>query len=168
MAPLPSVAVPLSVNTVQTPHAQDHLRLSKRGVNLNPFHYLTLPLKNNWGTVGPKIQSYRGFVNVTAILLGGIALITWLEARKWKPPRWPWAKDGLNNPKPNVNHPNVKGTVESETERLLLEALEEMEKARVEPADEGVREAEEQVMEDIDQEAENIIEESLDNPTSGR
>lgn len=165
MAPLPCVA-PISVNTIQLNHGQDNHTLSKRGVNLNPFHYLTLPLKNNWDTVGPKIQSYRSFVNVTAILLGGIAMITWLEARKWKPPRWPWAKDGLNNPNPNVYHPNLKGTVESETERLLLEALEEMEKAKVEREDEGVREAEEQVMQDIEQGAEDIIDESLDNPTS--
>jgi hypothetical protein len=166
MAPLPSIAS-APINTIQSIHAQDNPCLSERGVNLNPFHYLTLPLKNNWDTIAPKIQSYRSFVNVTAILLGGIVLITWLEARKWKPPRWPWAKDGLNNPKPNAYHPNVGRTVESETERLLLEALEEMEKGKVELEEEGVREAEEQVMEDIEQGAEDVIEESLDNPTSG-
>ena len=162
MAPLPSVIV--TPSSIQSRRAGENHHLSKRGVSLNPFHYLTLPLKNNWATVGPKIQSYRSFVNVTAILLGGIALVTWLEARKWKPPRWPWAKDGLNNPKPNVYHPNVEGTVESETERLLLEALEEMEKAKVEPEDEGLKDAEEQVMEDIEQGAEDVVEENLDNP----
>lgn len=139
-------------------------QLYKRGINLNPFHYLTLPLKNNWSTVHPKIVGYQQWIWPVSIILGAVTLITQLEQRNWKLPRWPWANDGRNNPKPNVRHPNQDETVDTITEKKLMEVLEEMREDEVEEEDEGLKEAEEQLVDDAEQGAEDIIEESLDNP----
>jgi len=145
-----------NVNVLESTH-DARPTLNKRGVNLNPFHYLTLPLKNNWATVAPKLSNYRSFINIVAILLSGISLLTLLEQRNWKPPRWPWANDGRNNPLPNVFHPNQVETVDSLAEKKLLEVLEEMQKGTDKDQDygleeENVREAQEQVVDDAEQE----------------
>lgn len=139
--------------------------LQKRGINLNPFHYLTLPLKNNWSTVGPNIQKYRNAISVVAVILSGIVTLTFLEQRNWSLPRWPWANDGGNNPKPSIKHPNEIYTTDEYTEKLLLEALEEMQKKEgLEEAveEEVVREAEEEVVEDAEEGAEDIIDEDIE------
>src|SRR5271170_5449101 len=99
--------------------------LSKR-VNLNPFHYATLPLKNNWGKIGPWFDKYNTQVRTVSILLGGLGLLAMLDMRKWKLPRWPWAKDGRNNPRPSFVHDNERYTVDELAEIKLMELLKEM------------------------------------------
>ena len=166
MPPLPNLNTPESTHDACP-------TLNKRKVNLNPFHYLTLPLKNNWSTVRPKLSNYRSYINIVAILLGGISLLTMLEQRNWKLPRWPWANDGRNNPSPNVFHPNQAETVDSLAEKKLLEALEEMEKARDKNKDHELEEEEdakgagEEAVKDAEQGEDDINEESFDNPVVG-
>jgi hypothetical protein len=100
-------------------------QLSKR-VNLNPFHYMTLPIKNNWDKVSPILDKYNIYSRIVSILLGGIGLIAMLDNHHWKLPRWPWAKDGLNNPRPSFTHVNEKYTVDELAEEKLMEILKEM------------------------------------------
>jgi hypothetical protein len=95
--------------------------LSKR-INLNPFQ----PLKNNWDKVGPSLDKYNKHARIVQVLLGGISLIALLDAKNWKLPRWPWAKDGKNNPAPTIDHPNMRMTVDELVEKKLMEALLEM------------------------------------------
>ena len=135
--------------------------LDKRGVNLNPFHYLTLPLKNNWNTIAPKLSNYRSYINIVAVLLGGISLLTMLQQRNWKPPRWPWANDGRNKPLPDVFHPNQVETVDSLVEKKLLEVFEEIQRGRDKDEDyeleeEDASEAEEQVVDEAKLEGQQL------------
>jgi hypothetical protein len=116
MSPLPTVNE-IRGNEVQL--------LSKR-VNLNPIHYAVLPLKNNWEKVAPVLDKYKNYTRIISILLGGIGMIAMLDSRKWKLPRWPWAKDGRNNPPPSYKHENEQYTVDQLAEKKLMEVLKEM------------------------------------------
>jgi hypothetical protein len=51
---------------------------SKR-INLNPFHNLTLPIKNNWSKVSPVLEKYNNLIRTMAILLGGIGIVVLLD-----------------------------------------------------------------------------------------
>src|SRR5436190_6976366 len=100
MSPLPNV------NGTQG----NEVRSLLKRVNLNPIHYVTLPIKNNWEKVAPLLNKYNNYTRVISILLGGIGMIAMLDSHKWKLPRWPWAKDGRNNPTPSYKHDNEQYT----------------------------------------------------------
>lgn len=53
-------------------------------------------------------------------------MIAMLDSHKWKLPRWPWAKDGRNNPPPSYKHENELYTVDELAEKKLMEVLKEM------------------------------------------
>jgi hypothetical protein len=144
--------------------------LSKR-INLNPLHYLTLPLKTNWDKVAPIIDQYNVYTRTIAILLGGLSLVVMLDNHKWKLPRWPWAKDGLNNPSPSYVHENEKVTANELAERKLLEVLKEMKmyeglnealtenKREKGEEEEDVQQAEEEFMQEAQVGVEDVIQE---------
>lgn len=146
-----------------------HVHLSKR-VNLNPFHYATLPIKKNWTKVGPFFNKYNTYTRAIQILLGGLGLIAMLDTRNWKLPRWPWAKDGWNNPPPSYVHENEMYTVDQLAEKKLMEVLKEMKMHEgmddipwgkalpIESEDEAAREAEEQFMEDAEDGVGDVME----------
>jgi len=120
MSPIPAV--------VEIPKPElngTHPHLEKR-VNLNPLHWATLPVKKKWHKVGPALNKYNDVSRTISILLGAIGMVIMLEGHNWKPPRWPWKKDGKNNPPPSFVHENEKYTVDQLTEKKLLEMLEEM------------------------------------------
>jgi hypothetical protein len=159
MSPLPTVNGTLATEV----HS-----LSKR-VNLNPFHYATLPLKNNWENVAPFLDKYKNYTRIISILLGGVGMIAMLDSRKWKLPRWPWAKDGLNNPLPSYKHETERYTVDQLAEKKLMEVLQEMKMSEgvddiplgkgvpKESEDEAVIEAEEQFMDDAQRGAGDVV-----------
>src|SRR5271156_999709 len=118
MSPIPDPSPALNSTT--------SVDLTKRGINLNPFHYLTLPFKKNWDKVGPALNTYNHYSRIISILLSGLGLIVLLDQHKWKLPRWPWAKDGKTDPKPSYVHDNEKVSVEELTEKKLMEQLLEM------------------------------------------
>jgi hypothetical protein len=163
MSPLPNVNETTSLQCVTVHH------LSKR-VNLNPFHYLTLPIKNNWNKVAPVLDKYSSYTRIVGILLGGLGLIAMLDTHKWKLPRWPWAKDGRNNPRPSYIHENEWCTTDELAEIKLMEMLKEMKMHEgvddipwgkavpKETEDEAIREAEEQFMEDAEAGVEDVVE----------
>lgn len=122
MSPIPAVAAFNNNNNIEV-HGTPHL--SKR-INLNPLHWATSPLKKNWDKVGPVFNKYNDISRVISILLGAIGMVVMLEKHKWKPPRWPWAKDGLNHPDPSFMHENEQYTVDQLTEKKLMEMLKEM------------------------------------------
>jgi hypothetical protein len=107
-----------------------------------------------------------------AILLGGLGLIVMLDQHKWKLPRWPWAKDGKNNPNPSFTHDNELYTVDELTEKKLMEMLKEAEAMEAGEeiidgeelpsfnSDEDVveKEAEEEFLEDAGVGADDIVE----------
>ena len=87
-------------------------------------------------------------------------MIAMLDSHKWKLPRWPWTKDGRNNPTPSYKHDNEQYTVDQLAEKKLMEILKEMKMHEgvddiplgkgvpKEFEDEAVMEAEEQFMDD--------------------
>ena len=117
MPPLPDPSLEFNSTSVD---------LAKRGINLNPFHYLTLPFKKNWDKVGPAINTYNHYSRIISILLSGLGLLVMLDQHNWKLPRWPWAKDGKNDPKSSYVHENERISVEELTEKKLMEQLLEM------------------------------------------
>ena len=98
---------------------------SKR-INLNPLHYITLPLKNRWDKAAPTLATYRDYTRVVSILLAGLSMLVMLDNHKWKLPRWPWAKDGKLKPKPSYQHQNERMIVDELAEKKLMEILKEM------------------------------------------
>lgn len=110
-----------------------------------------------------------------AILLGGLGLIVMLDQHHWKLPRWPWAKDGRNNPDPSFKHENERYTVDELAEKKLMEMLKEIKagegggeigEGKKLPTwegdseeDEVKREGEEEFLEDAEEGAGEIIEE---------
>jgi hypothetical protein len=152
-------------------HLSSH-RHSKR-FNLNPLHYVTLPLKKNWNTVGPAFDKYSKYINTVSILLGAVSVLAMLDSRGWSLPRWPWAKDKKSNPTPSIIHVNQKTTVDDLVDQKLMDMLEEM---KVHEAEDGIpwgqavpeteesegevqKEDEEQFMEDAAEGAEDLLEE---------
>jgi hypothetical protein len=170
----PSVAVYNSTSSVQTFEKGLH-HLSKR-INLNPFHYVTLPIKNNWAKVAPFLDKYNKYSHIIAVLLGGLSLFVMLDNHKWKLPRWPWAKDNLKDPQPSFRHDNQRMTVDELAEKKLMEMLKEM-KTHVEKDElteeqplsmgaesdesesEEVQRSEEQFIEDAQIGVEDVVEE---------
>jgi hypothetical protein len=172
MSPLPtSKATPAYNDSISQgdPLLLTH-HLSKR-FNWNPLHYATLPIRNNWSTFGPILEKYNTYTRPIAVILGAFAVLITLDQNKWKLPRWPWAKDGLNNPKPSEIHPNEKLTVDELAEQKLMEMLKEMklheglENAPWENdestslGDESTNEAEEQFLEDAGAGVGDVVEE---------
>ena len=165
MSPLPTLTtVAINGNSIYTwygwsPAPLHHL--SKR-TNWNPLHYATLPVKNNWSKVAPVLNTYNKYMNTVSIILGGLALLAFLDSRNWKLPRWPWAKDGKNHPKPSVRHQNENMTVDDLAEMKIMEMLKEMkmhegledipweEDKPTETEDESEKEAEEEFIEDAE------------------
>jgi hypothetical protein len=125
MAPLliPGPNNTLSVHVSQRRQGLNHL--SKR-VNLNPVHYLTLPLKNNWAQVAPVIDKYNFYAHTISILLSGLVALVVIDAHSWKLPRWPWANDGLDDPRPSMDHKNLHMTSDELAEEKLMKVLEEV------------------------------------------
>lgn len=169
MSPQPDAsASPTSYNKTLVQMGNIH-QLSKR-VNLNPFHCMTLPIKKNWDKVSPVLDKYNMYARGVSILLGGISLIAMLDNHRWKLPRWPWAKDGRNNPRPSLVHVNERYTVDELAETKLMEILEEMKVHEggsdvsfgialpLESEDQAVIEAEEQFAEDAQAAVEDIEE----------
>jgi hypothetical protein len=171
MSPLPTTKTAACDGIVQaTP-----VPLSKRGINWNPLHYGTLPFKNNWDKVAPILDKYNNYTRTIGIILGAIGLVITLDQHNWKLPRWPWAKDGLNNPRPSEIHPNERMTADDLAEKKLLDMLKEMKMHEEDddilwedglPEDsaevtesETEMEAEEQFMEDADVGVGDIIQE---------
>jgi hypothetical protein len=147
--------------------------LSKRA-NWNPLHYVTLPIKKNWNKWAPALDKYNGYARAISIILGAVGLAITLDAHKWKLPRWPWAKDGLSNPKPSFVHPNEQVSVDDLAEMKLMEMLKEMKKhegtedvpweqetsADVQDAEGGnIEEAEENFMEDAEAGVGDVVKE---------
>jgi hypothetical protein len=138
---------------------------------LNPIHYVTLPLKNNWEKVAPILDKYNSYTRIISILLGGVGMIAMLDSHKWKLPRWPWVKDGRNNPSPSYKHENELYTVDELAEKKLMEVLKEMKMHEgiddipsgkgvpKESEDEVVEDAEEQFMEDAQSGVGGVVEE---------
>lgn len=170
MSPIPKVPE-TNVRLLQDDHTLASQRHSKR-FNLNPLHYLTLPLKKNWVTVGPAFDKFHKYTSTASIILSAIALFTVLESRGWSLPRWPWAKDEKSNPPPSFSHANERYTVDDLVDEKLMEMLEEMKvyegdetvpgKAVPEPDEsenEVEKEAEEQFMEDAEEGVEDLVEE---------
>jgi hypothetical protein len=171
MSPVPKT--PETNITLQDgPHLASH-RYSKR-FNLNPFHYLTLPLKKNWGTVGPAFDKFHNYSRTVSVILGAIGVLAMLDSRAWSLPRWPWAKDERSNPPPSFRHANERYTVDDLVDEKLMEMLEEMKVYEGEEAvpgggtavpepeeseNEAEKEAEEQFMEDAEEGAEDLVEE---------
>jgi hypothetical protein len=125
MSPIPNTsenAVPSGAIALQGEIVH---HLLKR-VNLNPFHFMTLPLKKNWGKVEPFLDKYNNSTRIIAVLLGGLSMIAMLDMRNWKLPRWPWAKDGQDNPPPSYRHENERYSADQLAEKMLMEMLEEM------------------------------------------
>ena len=96
-------------------------------------------------------------------------MMAMLDGHKWKLPRWPWAKDGRNNPPPSYKHENEKYTVDQLAEKKLLEILKEMKMDEAtdnlggngvpkESEDEAIKEAEEQFMQDAQAGVRNVFE----------
>ena len=97
-------------------------------------------------------------------------MIAMLDSHKWKLPRWPWAKDGRNNPPPSYKHENEQYTVDQLAEKKLMEVLKEMKMHEglddipfgkgvpKESEDEAVKEAEEQFMEDAQRGVGDVME----------
>jgi len=170
MSPVPK-ASETNITLQDGAHLPSH-RHSKR-FNLNPLHYLTLPLKKNWNTVGPVFNQYNKYVNTVSILLGAVSVLAMLDMRGWSLPRWPWAKDKQSNPSPSFKHKNEKTTVDDLVDKKLMEMLEEMKvhegkdgvpwgQGVPEPEqeeDEVEKEDEEQFMEDAEEGVEDLIEE---------
>jgi hypothetical protein len=170
MSPLPH---PKELSQTVPPPQNVSLHHNARRTNLNPFHYLTLPLKKNWSTVAPALDNYNQITRTIAILLGGLGLIVMLDQHKWKLPRWPWAKDGKNNPNPSFTHDNELYTVDELAEKKLMEMLKEVkameageeiidgEELPSFDSDEDVveKEAEEEFLEDAGVGVDDIVEE---------
>jgi hypothetical protein len=170
MPPLSNSICPNECKGIETSSNGSH-PLSKRDINLNPFHYLTLPLKSNWGKVGPFLDNYNKYARVAFVLLGGIGVIAMLDGHNWKLPRWPWAKDGRNNPPPSFTHQNEMYTVDQVAEMKLMDILKEMSmdelegnawKDLPEGEDKTMKEAEEQFMGDTQEGVADILEETMD------
>src|SRR5579859_3235247 len=145
----------------------------KKRVNLNPFHYLTYPLKNNWSKISPLLDKYNHVTRTMAILLGGLGLIVMLDQHHWKLPRWPWAKDGKNNPEPSFKHDNERYTVDELAEKKLMDMLKEIKASEAgeeigegtelpswdDEEDQVEREGEEEFLEDAEEGVGDVIEE---------
>ena len=159
-------------NTAALQNGQVYHHLYKR-INWNPLHYATLPIKKHWGKIAPSLDKYNSYTRIIQILLGGLGLIVMLDNHKWKSPRWPWAKDGRNNPPPSFTHENEIYSVDELAEKKLMEMLKEMKihegidndipwegKALPkESEDEAVQEAEDQFMDDMEAGVGDIVEE---------
>jgi hypothetical protein len=167
MSPLPTSCLHETEDSQPTPNAYHHL--SERG-NLNPFHYLTLPLKSNWDKVGPFMEQYNRYARIAFIILGGLGAVVMLDNHNWKLPRWPWARDGRDNPPPSFVHQNELHTVDQLAEIKLMEVLKEMSMDEIE--DDGpwedlsgedenktMEEAEEQFMGDTQEGVTDILDE---------
>jgi hypothetical protein len=167
MSPIP---VPVEIPKPDFNATEPALR---KRVNLNPLHWATLPVKKNWDKVGPALNRYNDVTRIISILLGSIGMVIMLEKHHWKPPRWPWAKDGRNHPPPSFVHENERYTVDQLTERKLMELLKEMKlnegidgpiKAEelpppIEEENITLKEAEEQFLGDAGEGVDDIIEE---------
>ena len=116
---------------------------------------------------------YEHHARTVAILLGALGLAAYLDHRKWKLPRWPWAKDKKRDPPPTFVHENEMYSVDDLVDRKLMEILSEM---NVHRGDDGVpwgtavpelkqsetkveKEAEEQFWGDAEIGIEDIVEE---------
>jgi hypothetical protein len=146
--------------------------LHSKRFNLNPLHYITLPLKNRWDTAAPVLAKYRDYTRIVSIFLAGLSMFVMLDNHKWKLPRWPWAKDGKLKPKPSYQHQNERMTVDELAEKKLMEMIKEMKEHegredvpwdKKSSADEGMdvqtQEAEDQFVEDNEVAVEDVIDE---------
>ena len=156
MSPLPELTLNATFALSVSQNTLHHL--SKR-INLNPLHYLTLPIKSNWGQIKPALAKFNHYGGIISVLLAGLGLIAMLDMHKWKLPRWPWAKDGLNNPPPSFIHENEMYTVDELAEKKLLEALMEM-KIHEDFGDLGWEESEEKDREGVQEAGEQFIEDT--------
>jgi hypothetical protein len=150
--------------------------LLHRRMNLNPLHWATLPLRNNWDSIGPALSKYNDATRLVSILLGTIGMVIMLETHQWKLPRWPWAKDGKNKPLPSFVHENERYTIDQLTEQKLIEMLKEMKMNEdndelplpeeipgpldQEEDDAALREAEEQFMDDAREGVGDVVREA--------
>ena len=147
--------------------SQDHIQHLFKRVNLNPLHYLTLPIKHNWDKIEPALGKFNHYGRIVSILLGGLSLIAILDMHNWKLPRWPWANDGLKNPPPSFTHKNELYTVDDLVEEKLMdvlleasvnEGLDEILWNRPEKGEEDqIIQAEEQFLEDARMGVEDVI-----------
>ena len=128
--------------------------------------------------MGPTVDKVNMYGRTVSVILGALALLGFLEARGFRAPRWPWAKDDKSNPSPSFKHDNEWYSVDDLVDEKLMEMLEEMKvnegeegvrgggggggKAVPEPEDVGnvpQQEAEEQFMEDAEEGVEDLVEE---------
>ena len=97
-------------------------------------------------------------------------MIAMLDNHRWNLPRWPWAKDGRNNPPPSFIHQNEMYTVNQVAEMKLMEMLKDMSMDELESGgpwkdlpregqDKTMEEAEEQFMGDTQEGVDDILEE---------
>jgi hypothetical protein len=117
------------------------------------------------------MEKYNAYTRTISVILGAFAVLITLDQNQWKLPRWPWAKDGLNNPKPSEIHPNEGLTVDELVEQKLMEMLKEMklhegledapweEDGTTSLGDESTNEAEEQFLEDAAAGVGDVVEE---------
>jgi hypothetical protein len=110
-----------------------------------------------------------------AILLGGLGIVVLLDQHKWKLPRWPWSKDGKNNPQPSFKHENERYTIDQLAEKKLMEMLKELKESEAgeeigqgkglpyldsaDEEDEVEKQAEEEFLEDAEEGVGEVIEE---------